>query len=249
MTDDRAIHAGKTFYDEVRVERETLDYLSLSGTMCHDRASLRNTTVDGPARLDDATMYHALYAWQFDAGYIDAESVHVHGAADFRSAETSRFHAPHAEFSRLNLQRLVADHVDLHHTTIGTLRLEYDPAQDDRPVYDLRGATVDTLHVDDIDAHTFRVDPDTTVEEIVEGVGRPVDYDLGPSQAELVEKISERPLFPVDRYDGSVFAYDDLKRDIVMDAERRGAFASLVRDDIVRPLDDAHYALVNARYG
>lgn len=110
-------------------------------------------------------------------------------------------------------------------------------------VLDLQGIHINECWVSDLDQYTVRVDDDTHVREMHEYAA--TTPTLTEREQELSEKIYNRPLFPVDRYDGSVFTYDDLKRDIVMDEERRGLFGSLVQKGAIHPLDDGYYVLVD----
>lgn len=235
-------HAGVNHYDDIDFSHQDYDgYLSLHGTTVHGRMDAHGLTVDGNANFRNLLARGGVNAWSMDvAGNMNLSDAHI---ADLflRSATTGKsLNAENLEVDGdMDLKRFAGNRITLQDSEVGgTMYLEDTEAD----YIDLRGATINQLWVDDLDAYEIRIDDDTWIGDFREGYGSTDEVSLSENGQELGEKIYDRPRFPIGRRDGVLFAYDELKRDLVM-SYHQPFFANLVKEGAIRRLDDEHYLM------
>lgn len=232
--------AGKHYVEDLDLDHVSFDgYTSMNGTDIDGRLDARCLSINGNANMQDLRVYDRFYGWNMDiTGNADlsdsslgdwyfrgstvgktlsARDAHVTGDADLNGVDAERMH----------LAGITVD---------GTLSL----GRNKTGYVDLRGASIEELHIDELDAYEFRVDDDTYIGAVSEGYGLPDDIELTEQERTWYDAIHDRPRFPNDRYDGCVFTRDTLGTNFVLDDERNGLLGSLTRKGVVHGLDDAY---------
>lgn len=243
-----ADHAGVHYYTDLDLSHETFEgYTSLNGTAVDGRTDLSCATIDGNANLQNLRSRDGVNAWSLDvSGNVDVSGGHL-GDLFLRNATTeSAFSGDDLQVDGdIDLKRFSGAHIRLPDADIdGTLYLD----DTDTAYLDLRGATVQRLWIDDLDRYDIRTDADTWIGEAQEGYGVVDDPALTTNEQDFVDKIYDRPRFPPEDRDGVLFSHDDLKKDLVLDAERYGLIGSLQQKDVIQAVNDNRYLLVTGQY-
>lgn len=225
------IYSGMV-YDELDAARTDItSYLGMRD-LDAGRVDVRRTRTGADLCLKNADV-DDLYAWAVDVG----------GTLDLRNAALNDCYLNAASAGdgvdgrrmvvedRLNLGRVQAPYADLRGAAITDLYLDVA----DLPVIDLRGAHVWDMVVDDVDRYDIRVDTNTRLYSVQNGVYGIRDIaTLTDHEEQILEALPAT---------GQPFTTTDVEDAVDNTPQTMGTFGSLIRKDAVLPLDDQHYCI------
>lgn len=227
--------------DGLTLSHEYVDgYLGLRGVEAGGRIDLHGSSTKGNASLKYAHLEDNLYGQGFDVGGIlQMEWATVEGNAFLWEGSARELRGRGVTVDGiLDLNGFEAERYDLRDAEVAALEVERTEGG-----IDLRGATVEELYTDDLASQDIRVDEETWIGGVYEDASRlDTGIDLTRTEQDFVDRIHERPRFPLNRRDGCTFTYDDLKRDFVM-SHHHPVFMNLVQKGAVQRLDEEWYVV------
>lgn len=225
------IYSGM-IYDELDATRmEITSYLGMRD-LDAGRVDIRRTRTGADLCLKNSDI-NDLYGWALDVG----------GTLDLRHSTTDTCFLRSASAAdgidgrsmvveqRLDLGQVEAPYADLRGAAITDLHLEAV----DLPILDLRGSHVWDVVVDDADRYEIRVDENTRLYSVQNGV-----YGIR-DVATLTEH--EEQVLEALPASGQPFTTRDVENAVDDTPETMGIFGSLIQKDAVLPLDDQHYCI------
>lgn len=248
-------YLGETGLEQLDLAYERFEEdVDMYGVGVAGTADLRCMTAEGAVRIPRSTIGGDFYGGNLDADgfnasggvfdnnlYMNGSNIHYNTVLkDTRVGEKGNFN------------RAILGSAFIEHSTFEDGLTFRDTVFDgglwlkevDAPFIELRGVELPKLFVDDLDRYTFHIDDsltnETWIREVDGNYGVPELVSLTETERTFYEQLLDRPRFPVHRFDGCTFTYDDLKKDFVM-SYHKPVFANLVKKGVIHRVDDEHY--------